>query len=166
MTKTRRKKKQKAKPTTEGSLSAKSRLLFYEVSDGGQARTGTVESLIEEGADPNILNKEGLSPLALAAINDHLDCMQVLVNKGANVNLKMRKGNTALHEAVLAGPRHIDSIEVLLGCHADPDVTNAAGDKPYDIAVKKGYEEIVKCFATNVGVSLLGKMTKPTSFTL
>eukprot|EP00118_Oscarella_pearsei_P024199 m.301509 g.301509 ORF g.301509 m.301509 type:complete len:105 (+) comp40810_c0_seq20:4531-4845(+) len=99
--------------------------------------------------------------LAVASLAGHLDCLQVLIEKGADVNLKMRKGNTALHECVLGGPQMVESIEALLGLSANTDTANDAGEKPYNVAVKKGYEEIVKCFMTNVGISLLGKMTKP-----
>ena len=56
---------------------------------------------------------------------------------------------------------HFCAIGLYFSCSASADVLNDAGEKPYDIAIRKGYEEIEKCLMTNVGISLLGKMTKP-----
>ncbi|XP_065833600.1 double zinc ribbon and ankyrin repeat-containing protein 1-like [Oscarella lobularis] len=161
-TKALRKKKSKSKRKGITKMSAENQMLFQEVGVSGKGRVEIVQGLLDDdGSNANICNKDGLGLLAVACLAGRLDCIQVLVDKGADVNMKMRKGNTALHECVLAGPRTIKSIEVLLGCSASADVLNDAGEKPYDIAIRKGYEEIEKCLMTNVGISLLGKMTKP-----
>ena len=44
----------------------------------------------------NIQDNYGNTALIEAAINNHYDCFQYLVDRGADVNLKGRSGNTAL----------------------------------------------------------------------
>ncbi|XP_062503226.1 double zinc ribbon and ankyrin repeat-containing protein 1-like isoform X2 [Corticium candelabrum] len=88
-TKTKKKTRRKTKPSKD-LLSSETQLVFREVNSTGQGRLETVERLIDKGADPNRLNKEGLSAVAVAAVNDHHDCIRVLVEKGADINLKMR----------------------------------------------------------------------------
>ena len=47
--------------------------------------------------------------------NGHADAVQVLVEEGADVNVRgPTNGNTALHEAVLLGPSVLRVIEALL----------------------------------------------------
>lgn len=103
----------------------------------------------------------GLPLLSLAACNGHLECIAVLVEAGAPVNAQTRAtGNTALHETVLKGPSRIPSIEALLGQGADAKRRNANGLTPCDLAMKLRHDEIVTCFATYVGASLLDKLYK------
>jgi ankyrin repeat protein len=43
--------------------------------------------LVKAGADVNLANKDGWTPLYAAASNDHEEAMRVLVEAGAEVNL-------------------------------------------------------------------------------
>ena len=70
-----------------------------------------------------------------------------------------RKGNTALHEAVLLGPDGQEAIEALLEGTANPKTKNAKGETPYDLAVKNGYDSIVALFASSLGQDMLDKMS-------
>ncbi len=42
-------------------------------------------------------NKYGMTPLHFAAKHAKLDCLEVLIKKGANVNARCNQQNTALH---------------------------------------------------------------------
>lgn len=46
---------------------------------------------------------------------------------------------------------------------ADQNIKNEKGESPYDLAVKGGYENIVKKFAAALGQSQLDKMIRPKS---
>ncbi len=59
------------------------------------------------GADPNVYDRDGLTPLMKAARHrDGLDAVKVLIEYGANVNayaLERQDFRTPLHYAVLSG---------------------------------------------------------------
>lgn len=46
----------------------------------------TVNVLLSLGADPNILDPQGISPLRVAATNENLDLAKVLIEGGADIN--------------------------------------------------------------------------------
>ncbi|XP_053376654.1 double zinc ribbon and ankyrin repeat-containing protein 1-like [Mercenaria mercenaria] len=71
------------------------------------------------------------------------------------------EGNTALHEAVNVGPANGKVVEALLNNGVNQNIKNDKGESPYDLAVKGGYENIVKKFAAALGQSQLDKMIRP-----
>jgi ankyrin repeat protein len=58
-----------------------------------------VTSLIDAGADVNVRNVGGMTPLMAAAKGGHLDTVRILLAQGANVNAKDNDGQTALMHA-------------------------------------------------------------------
>lgn len=63
---------------------------------GGFRRTGNqaIDLLLEAGADPNIQDNKGKTPLYLAAAKGHHDNANSLLLKGAKPNITSRKGKT------------------------------------------------------------------------
>jgi ankyrin repeat protein len=59
----------------------------------------TTRLLLEHGADPNLRNKGGSTPLHDAASFDRLDAVKALVQHGADISLKNREGFTTLQLA-------------------------------------------------------------------
>ncbi|KAL5008801.1 hypothetical protein ScPMuIL_014382 [Solemya velum] len=138
--------------------------LLKEIGPTGDGESSEVQQLLDEGADATCVNKDGLPALHVAVRNKRTDCIPVLIDAGADVNRKgpsSIKGNTALHEAVNLGPAGLKVIDYLLGCNADQNKKNDRGEIPYDLAVKAGYEGIVKKFASALGQSHLEKMVRP-----
>ncbi|WP_228289856.1 ankyrin repeat domain-containing protein [Acinetobacter pittii] len=68
-----------------------------------------VKELLIEGEDPNQIDDEGYSALQAAAENDHLEIVQLLIEKGAHVAYKSEY--TALELAEMAG--NTDVVEYL-----------------------------------------------------
>ncbi|WP_228294122.1 ankyrin repeat domain-containing protein [Acinetobacter pittii] len=68
-----------------------------------------VKELLIEGEDPNQIDDEGYSALQAAAENDHLEIVQLLIEKGAHVTYKSEY--TALELAEMAG--NADVVEYL-----------------------------------------------------
>lgn len=56
--------------------------------------TLTVIQLIRDGVDVNCVNDNGWSPLVMAAFNQHLDTVKLLIDNGANVNHQSVNGTT------------------------------------------------------------------------
>lgn len=68
--------------------------------------SGTIESvelLLKEGADINVRNYCGRTPLHLAAFNGHVSTAEHLIRKGANINAKEYLGLTPLFMAAGTG---------------------------------------------------------------
>jgi ankyrin repeat protein len=93
--------------------------------------TERVASFVDR--DNSLLNSqssEGFTPLALAAHFGHLDTVQLLVDRGADVNLvsEHQIGVTPIH-AALFGQR-IDIVFLLLEHGADPDIRRGGKGLP------------------------------------
>lgn len=71
-----------------------------------------IEKLIESGADVNLQNEAGKTPLMLAAFAGKLISIKELKHHGARFDLKDKGGSTALHWAVDGG--NIEIIEFMI----------------------------------------------------
>jgi len=67
----------------------------------------TLEYLIENGADLEVINKDGQTPLICAAMKGHLEALTYLVDKGSNIEAADGKMKTALHWAAINGHSEI-----------------------------------------------------------
>jgi len=68
-----------------------------------QKRTAVAELLITKGADVNAKNKDGITPLHLAAAFGEKDVAEKLLARKAEVNARDNDGGTPLHYAVAQG---------------------------------------------------------------
>lgn len=71
------------------------------------------------GADPNIRDNRGQSPLLLAVNENFPEGVQLLIERKANVNLANSSGETPLIRAVQT--RNLEMVRTLLAADADPD---------------------------------------------
>lgn len=94
--------------------------------------------LLGKGANPNIRDNKGVTPLVLAAQIGFLDGVQALIDKGAKVDIPNSTGETPLISAV---HRHdIPMMRVLLRAGADPDRADSSGRTARDYAEREGKE--------------------------
>mmetsp|Transcript_26164 Transcript_26164/g.26400 ORF Transcript_26164/g.26400 Transcript_26164/m.26400 type:complete len:233 (+) Transcript_26164:197-895(+) len=70
-------------------------------------------------------SNNGNTPIHIASQNGHLNLVEMLIEKGADVNLKNKKGNTALHMALSYD--YYDCCLALLSAKADENIKNDAG---------------------------------------
>lgn len=85
------------------TLDDKDKQLFQAVINN---RLDRIEQLLKQGADPNMRDTSGSTPLHWACRNGQLEIARLLVKKGADVNAQRDDGKTPLHLAIL---RFIDS---------------------------------------------------------
>ncbi|XP_070543641.1 uncharacterized protein [Ptychodera flava] len=158
---TRRKKPMNTASKKRGNLTGNDFRLLKEVGPKGSGDPDDAQDLLDEGANANCMSAEDVPVLTVAVMNNHTDCIQTLIDAGADVNAKAngRGGNTALHEAVLLGPDSQESIELLLENNANSKRKNNRGETPYDLAMKKGYESIAALFAADMGQQTVAKLT-------
>ena len=126
--------------------------------------------LLEHGADPNLANKGAWTPLYLATDNrniengdypvrkgdmDHLDFIKLLIDKGANVNARVKdstetrtvftnqwldeNGATAFLRASQSGD--VVLMKLLLAHGADPKINTVLGVTPLQVAAGIGWVE-------------------------
>jgi uncharacterized protein len=89
--------------------------------------------LLRKGANPNITDKVGNSPLILAAQKRYVEGARFLLTVGAKVNLQNDSGETALIRAVQL--RDLTMVKLLMSKGADPDIVdNIAGQSARDYA--------------------------------
>jgi ankyrin repeat protein len=91
--------------------------------------------LLQNGADPNLKDAEGNTPLIVAAMNSFPDGVRVMLIAKAQVDGTNGRGETALIKSVLM--RDAASVQLLLQAGADPDRTdNQTGLSARDYAAR------------------------------
>ena len=89
-----------------------------------------IRFLLQRGADPNIANKRGITPLQLAASLGFTEGAEALIGGGANVDVADKTGETPLITAVHA--RNVELVRLLLAKGANPDRSDNSGRSARD----------------------------------
>ncbi|QZH75877.1 MAG: ankyrin repeat domain-containing protein [Erythrobacter sp.] len=92
--------------------------------------------LLQEGANPNIADNRGRTPLIAATEIGFLEGVEALLRRGAQVDVANATGTTPLMSAVLT--RNVELMEILLEGGADPDRTDNTGRSARDYAQERG----------------------------
>jgi hypothetical protein len=89
-----------------------------------------IRFLLQRGADPNIRNKKGITPLQLATAMGFTDGVEALIKGGASINVADQTGETPLIAAVHA--RNVALVRLFLSKGADPDHNDNSGRSARD----------------------------------
>ncbi len=96
---------------------------------------------ISEGAEVNAVSVHFLTPLMLAAQNQHLPFVNLLLQSGAHVNLAHRNGRTALHFAAAVGCLPI--VQALVVHGAEVNTVSNFGSTAMIEAAKFNHSDVV-----------------------
>lgn len=99
-----------------------------------------VAYLIKNGANVNIQNDQGISPLHLAGYPKNVE---LLLNAGAEIDIIDFQGNTPLHSIASETDEYIDVVEYLISRNANRNLKNKAGQTPLNIAIEAGNEAMI-----------------------
>lgn len=107
---------------------------------GGDEEEGVkiVKALLDRGADPNVEDEKGMSPLMHAIMEgNYYDMIKELLDRGANVNHQDKTGWTAL--MLVSEYGSLDNIRELLDRGANPDLKNENGMTALMLAANQGW---------------------------
>ena len=90
------------------------------------------------------MDKLGNTPLLNSAENGHKETVQLLIEKGVDVNANNHEGQSALHFAVISG--HDEVVRVLIENGANPNNKNNHDESPFLEAVRHKKKHIVSLF--------------------
>ncbi|ROI33840.1 Ankyrin repeat and SOCS box protein 2 [Anabarilius grahami] len=106
-----------------------------------------VESLLENGADPDISNMERETPLYKACEKENPAMVAMLLNYGASVNKNCIQGWTALHESVCRN--NVEICEMLVKAGAKVNMPNMYGITPIFVAAQSGKVDALRMLLKN-----------------
>ena len=91
--------------------------------------TKMLEQALTEGVDINAVEPEsGVTLLMTAAVRGHTKAVAMLLEHGADINVKNRDGSTALHAAAFLG--RAETVQLLLEKGADASIRSNDGTTP------------------------------------
>ena len=99
------------------------RTLLHHAAESGS--WGCVDALIGHGADVNAVDNTGETPLHRAMSRRRLEASKVLLEAGADPNIKNFHGATATLYSAMAGP---DNLSLVLEYGGDNTVVDNSGD--------------------------------------
>jgi ankyrin repeat protein len=112
---------------------------LIEAANSGN--TAEVTKLIEAGANINLKDNTGATPLFRASSNGHLDTIKVLISWGADIDIQDNDGLTPIWTAIENG--RIDVVKYLILARADIDIPDNYGVTPLLVASENGFSDIV-----------------------
>uniref|UniRef100_W8AVD4 Ankyrin repeat and KH domain-containing protein mask n=3 Tax=Ceratitis capitata TaxID=7213 RepID=W8AVD4_CERCA len=115
---------------------------LMEAASGGYIDVGRV--LLDKGADVNAapVPTSRDTALTIAADKGHLKFVELLLSRGAAVEVKNKKGNSPLWLAAHGG--HLSVVEILYNHHADIDSQDNRRVSCLMAAYRKGHTKVVK----------------------
>ena len=111
----------------------------------GMGKEEEVKCLLENGADADLGDNQGITALMIAVQNGCLAVVKYLLEVGANPNIQDINGKTALMYVGKLGkkPQHKDIIKYLIDYEADPEIKDKEGKTALmQAAIEKNAEAI------------------------
>ena len=109
-----------------------------------------IRSLLENGADVEAENVDGLRPIHWAVRTGLVELVELLIQHHANVDAADVYGNRPLHEAVCHG---LNVVQLLVKHEAKLNVQNVEGKTPLHVAIDRQQSEAVE-FLLKMGVDV------------
>ncbi|XP_058153146.1 ankyrin repeat domain-containing protein 17 isoform X10 [Dasypus novemcinctus] len=121
---------------------------LMEAASGGYAEVGRV--LLDKGADVNAppVPSSRDTALTIAADKGHYKFCELLIGRGAHIDVRNKKGNTPLWLAANGG--HLDVVQLLVQAGADVDAADNRKITPLMAAFRKGHVKVVRYLVKEV----------------
>ncbi|XP_078658641.1 ankyrin repeat domain-containing protein 17-like isoform X8 [Branchiostoma floridae x Branchiostoma belcheri] len=121
---------------------------LMEAASGGYAEVGRV--LLDKGADVNAapVPSSRDTALTIAADKGHYKFCELLIQRGAQIDVRNKKGNTPLWLAANGG--HLDVVQLLVSAGADKDAEDNRKITPLMATFRKGHVKVVRWLVKEV----------------
>ena len=106
--------------------------------DEGAAKE--IERRFEIRRNANSAEDMDMTPLHIAAFKDKMDLGEILLENGADPNIRDKFGLTPLHIAAMRG--NVEFVKVLISHNATPDVLDAMVKSPADVAEDNEHKDV------------------------
>lgn len=113
---------------------------FWAVDKGHLSQ---VSKLLKKSADPDAFNREGYTPLMVAAQTHNLELAQLLIDAGANLNIRNKYGETAVMLASYHGQTEMVKQLYIKGAEI-----NHSGWNPLLYAASGGHSDTIRLLLT------------------
>jgi uncharacterized protein len=111
-----------------------------------------VLKLLQQGADINVRDAQGRTPVMIATYQHNTDMVRTLLQAGAGVNIRdNNKENPLLHAAAQGW---LDILRLAIEAHADTRLTNRFGGISIIPASERGHVEIVRELLTRTDINV------------
>ncbi len=111
-----------------------------------------VLALLQQGANINVTDAQGRTPVMIATYQHNTDMVKTLLQAGADVNIRdNNKANPLLHSAAMGW---LDILRLAIDAHADTTLTNRFGGISIIPASERGHVEIVRELLTRTNINV------------
>ena len=108
--------------------------------------------LLEAGAEPDLTDRRGFTPVHIAVVRNDARIVKRLLDHGAAINVRTHSdGKTPL--MIAAAPGFEEMVEILLSRGADPSIVDSGGKSPLERAVechRSGVAEILNRLSSSL----------------
>jgi ankyrin repeat protein len=112
-----------------------------------QGEIEKIEKLLDKGANPNVQDIFGSTPLRIAARCDNPEVVELLLKRGADPNVPDIFGSTPLH--IAAECDNPEVVELLLKRGADPNIPDDDGQTALHKAAGEKVVQLLVGFKTD-----------------
>ncbi|KAK9874490.1 hypothetical protein WA026_002840 [Henosepilachna vigintioctopunctata] len=98
-------------------------------------------------ADVNAISSNGFTPLHLACMSRHEECMDIILNYGPSMNIQHSKYCTPFHLYFLSGMQNERLLKKMLSKGADPNIQDKSGNTALHLLANRNSLEKMKEFA-------------------
>jgi len=143
------KKYTESEPEMKTNQNASNEQLFQATQRGDKE---AVLKLLQQGADINMRDAQGRTPVMIATYQHNTDMVRTLLQAGADVDIRdNNKENPLLHAGAQGW---LDILGLAIEAHADTRLTNRFGGISIIPASERGHVEIVRELLTHTDINV------------
>lgn len=143
-------KQEKGNVTVEKEVNEEVNEQLLQAAEDG--KTDTIKNLINNGANINVQDSDGRTPIMIATYNNDVETAKILIEAGADVNIQDNMKNSPFLYAGAEG--YLEILKLTIEAGADPTITNRYGGTALIPASEHGYVEVIKELLTNTDIDV------------